>query len=70
MEIGFHIIYSCPNSTKASRHTSLTRVFPRPFRHGGGTSAGGQSVNGGGGLLSGDINLMGGNLTWIDYIIN
>ena len=31
-------------------NTALTRpgrVFPRPFTHGGGTSAGGQSVNGG-----------------------
>ena len=41
-------------------------VFPRPFTHGGdlsppygGTSAGGQSVNGGG-LMRGDIDLMGG----------
>ena len=25
----------------------FTRVFPRPFTHEGGTSAGGQSVNGG-----------------------
>ena len=32
------------------------RVFPRPFRHGG-TSAGGQSVNGG--THEGDIDLMG-----------
>ena len=34
------------------------RVFPRPFRHGG-TSAGGQSVNGGGGTHEGDIDVMG-----------
>ena len=34
------------------------RVFSRPFRHGG-TSAGGQSVNGGG-THEGDIDLMGG----------
>ena len=37
---------------------SLYKVFPRPFTHGG-TSAGGQSVNGGG-LMRGDIDLMGG----------
>ena len=44
-----------------------TRVFSRPFTHGGdlspppygGTSAGGESVNGGG-LMRGDIDLMGG----------
>ena len=36
-----------------------SRVFPRPFRHGGGgTSAEGQSVNGGGGTPEGDINLI------------
>ena len=35
----------------------------------GGTSAGGQSVNGGG-LMRGDIDLIGGDLTLIDYIIN
>ena len=44
-----------------------SRVFPRPFTHGwdfspppilGGTSAGRQSVNGG--LMRGDIDLMGG----------
>ena len=47
-------------------NTALThpgRVFPRPFTHRGippygGTSAGGQSVNGG--LMRGDIDLMGG----------
>ena len=33
----------------------------------GGTSAGGQSINGG--LMRGDIDLMG-DLTLIDYIIN
>ena len=47
--------------------TRLGRVFPRPFTHGGicpppppygGTSAGGQSVNGG--LMKGDIDIMGG----------
>ena len=45
------------------------RVLPRKT-HGkthGGTSAGEQSVNGG--LMRGDIDLMGG-LTLIDYIIN
>ena len=52
-------------------NTALTRpgrVFPRPFTHGGGicppiwggTSAGGQSVNGWRGLMRGDIDLMGG----------
>ena len=51
-------------------NTKLTRpgrVFPRPFTHwgrfvppyGGGTSAGGQSVNGGR-LMRGHIDLMGG----------
>ena len=50
--------------------TALTRpgrVFPRPFTHGGicpphmrGTSAGGQSINGGEGLMRGDIDLTGG----------
>ena len=35
---------------------------------GGGTSAGGQSVNGG--THEGDIDLIGGDLTLIDYIIN
>ena len=52
-------------------NTALTRpgrVFPRPFTHGGGTSAGGQSFNGG--SHEGDIDLMGGDLTLIDYIIN
>ena len=53
-------------------NTALTlpgRVFPRPFTHGGGgTSAGGQSVNGG--LIRADIHFMGGDLTLIDYIIN
>ena len=34
------------------------RVFPRPFTHGGG-----------GGLMRGDIDLMG-DLTLIDYIMN
>ena len=58
-------------------NTALTRpgrVFPMPFTHGGicppsygGTSAGGQSVNGG--FIRGDIDLMG-DLTLIDYIIN
>ena len=40
---------------------SIHRVFPRPFTHGMGeeTSAWGQSINGGG-LIRGDINLMGG----------
>ena len=47
--------------------TRPDRVFPRPFTHGG-TSAGGQSVNGEG-LMRGDIDLMG-DLTLIDYIIN
>ena len=44
-------------------NTALTlpgRVFPRPFTHGGGTSAGGQSVNGG--LMRADIDLMGGRI--------
>ena len=40
------------------------RVFPRLFTHGG-TSAGGQSVNGGGGHRP-----YGGNQTLIEYIIN
>ena len=35
----------------------VSRVFPRPFTHGG-TSAGGQSPNGG--LMRGSIDLMGG----------
>ena len=51
-------------------NTALTRpgrVFPRPFTHGG-TSAGGQSVNGGT-HEGGHIDLMG-DLTLIDYIIN
>ena len=33
------------------------------------TSAGGQSVNGGGGLMRGDIDLTG-DLTLVDHIIN
>ena len=60
-------------------HWGISRVFPRPFTYwgggdlfpiwGGGTSAGGQSVNGG--THEGDIDLMGeGDLTLIDYIIN
>ena len=39
-------------------NTALTRpgrVFPREFTHGGG-----QSVNGGGGLMRGNIDLIGG----------
>ena len=43
-------------------------VFPRPFTHGGGTSAGGQSVNGG--THEGGHRPYGGDLTLIDYIIN
>ena len=42
-----------------------SRVFPRPFTHGG-TSAGGQSVNGG--THEGSIDLMAGGL--IDCIVN
>ena len=41
-------------------------ICPPPY---GGTSAGGQSVNREG-LISGDIDLMGGDLTLIDYAIN
>ena len=37
------------------------RVFPRPFTHGALME---------GGLMRGDIDLMGGDLTLIDYIIN
>ena len=44
--------------------------FPKAvYTWGGGTSAGGQSVNWGG-IMRGDIDLMGGGLTLIDYIIN
>ena len=54
-----------------SQEPLKVRVFPRPFTHGGicpllpygGTSAGGQSVNGGETHEEGD-------LTLIDYIIN
>ena len=54
----------------------LYRVFPRPFTHRGG---GGGDLSPhvqedkalmGGGLMRGDIDLMGGDLTLIDYIIN
>ena len=46
------------------------RVFPRPFTHGGGgTSAVGQSVNGGG-LMGGGHRPYGRGLTLTDYIIN
>ena len=51
-------------------NTALTRpsrVFPRPFTYGG-TSAGGQSVNGG--THEGGHRPYGGDLTLIDYIIN
>ena len=47
-------------SSRNSFFRSVIRVFPRPFTHGGGgTSAEGQSVNEGG-LMRGDIDLMGG----------
>ena len=35
-------------SSKLSTYFEKSRVFPRPFTHGEVTSAGGQSVNGGG----------------------
>ena len=69
------ITFSLKFPTSKGRFISSTkkwkdpnRVFPRLFTHGG-TSAGGQSVNGGGGLMRWDIDLMG-DLTLIDYIIN
>ena len=40
------------------------RVFLRPFTHGGG------QVQGDKALMGGDIDLMEGDLTLIDYIIN
>ena len=40
---------------------SKSRVFRRPFTHGGGASAGGQSINGGG-LMRGDIDLTRGDI--------
>ena len=43
--------------------------FSQGHLHMGGTSAGGQSVNGGR-LMREDIDLMEGDLTLIDYIIN
>ena len=49
---------------------TFSRVFPTLFTHGGGfvpLHMGGQGVNGG--LMRGDIDLMG-DLTLIDYIIN
>ena len=59
---------------KQNERKKMCRVSPRSFTHGGicpppygGTSAGGQIVNGG--LMRGDIDLMG-DLTLIDYIIN
>ena len=58
-----------------TRHLNVCmQGLSRPFRHGGicllvwGISAGGQSVNGG--LMTGDVDLMRGDLTLIDYIIN
>ena len=60
---------------KQNERKKMCRVFPRSFTHGGicpppyggGASAGGQNVNGG--VMRGDIDLIG-DLTLIDYIIN
>ena len=60
---------------KLSTQSFLLRVFLTPFTHGedlsshmGGTSAGGQSVNGG--THEGGHRPYGGDLTLTDYIIN
>ena len=59
-----HCFYTgCPRKS-----LPLFRVFPGPFTHGG-TSAGDKALMGGG-LMRGDIDLMGADLTLIDYIIN
>ena len=56
---------------KASNSSPTDRVFPRPFTHGGDLSppyGGDKALMGGGQLMRGDIDLMGGGLTLTDYI--